>query len=395
MKLRLRRLWITTHRWIGLTVGLLFVLVGLTGSVLVFDHAIDEWLHPELLLTRGSGERVPLAEVTGRAEAAYAAAHPGEAAKAEAVGSPRVENGVWVTWFQGGTEAAPVWTMVFVDPYSGAVTGQRVWGEDPVGTIYRLHYTLLGGAWGTAAVGVAGIVLMVSVVSGVWLWWPLWKRGWRAAFAVRRGRRFQYDLHKAVGIVISPVLLVVAFTGIYMIFPGLIRPVVTLFSEETKPIEGLKSGKGDGEKSLSAEEAIATALRRFPEAKFDHLHPPKTADGAFEVGLRQPGEVQRSFGATQVWVDRHTGEVLAVRDPKRLTAADTFFAWQFPLHNGEAFGLPGRLVVFASGFAPAVLYVTGFVVWWRRRRGAKGRKRPTIAGEVADSPVEREALAKV
>lgn len=392
---RLRKLWLVVHRWLGLTAGLLMVLLGLTGSLLVFDHAIDERINPSLLLTDGTGTRTSLSDVTENAEAAFAEAHPQLPATAAAVSSPRVANGVWTAWFQTGTVEEPLWTMVFVDPYSGVVTGQRVWGENLMGIVYRLHYTLLGGDAGAVVVGIGGILLMVSVVSGVWLWWPLWMNSWRAAFVVRRGRRFLYDLHKVVGLTSSALLIVVSFTGVYMTFPEWIKPAVLLFSEETKHIEGLTSAPGEVERLITAEDAIAIAQRLFPSAKFDHFHPPQTQDGVYEIGLRQPGEVQTSFGATQVYVDCFTGSVLAIRDPKTLTAADHFFAWQFPLHNGEAFGLPGRLAVFASGFTPALLYVTGVLLWWRRRSSKRvsSDKNATDAAQQAEVQRMEEAVA--
>ena len=380
MKPRLRKLWLTVHRWIGLTAGLLFVLLGLTGSLLVFDHAIDEWLNPALLLTNGSGDRLPIGEVTRRAEAAYRAAHPEQSIAASAVSSPRVENGVWTAWFMGGTESTPEWTMVYVDPYSGEVTGQRVWGENLMGIVYRLHYTLLGGEYGAVIVGIAGMVLMISIVSGIWLWWPLWKSGWRAAFAIRRGRRFNYDLHKTLGIVGAPLLFVIAFTGVYMVFPNLINPAIDLVSERTKQTEAHSSHASQSTARVTPEEAIAIATQLFPEATFDHFHPPQTTDGTYEIGLRQPDEPQTSFGATQVMIDQYSGSVVAVRDPKKLTAGDHFVAWQFPLHNGEAFGLAGRWIVFASGLLPAVLYATGFVLWWRRtgKRASYKERAPAL-----------------
>jgi len=53
---------------------------------------------------------------------------------------------------------------------------------------------------------------------------------------------------------------------------------------------------------------------------------------------------------------------------------DTFLAWQFPLHNGEAFGLTGRIAVFVAGIIPALLYISGIFIWWKKR---KGRSRAT------------------
>jgi uncharacterized iron-regulated membrane protein len=44
-----RVLWLRVHRYIGLVVGALFVLVGLTGSILAFWQAIDEWLNADVM----------------------------------------------------------------------------------------------------------------------------------------------------------------------------------------------------------------------------------------------------------------------------------------------------------------------------------------------------------
>lgn len=367
MSVRPRQIWLTIHRWLGLTAGLLFVLLGLTGSLLVFDHALDEWLNPKLLLTEGSGARRPLREIIAAAEAAY----EGSPSRAAAVNSPRVPNGVWTVWFQGGPKEAPKFTQVLVDPFTAGVTGQRVWGKYLMTWIYRLHFQLLAGKTGATLVGLGGILLMISCGSGLYLWWPLWKHSWRAAFAVRRGSRFNYDLHKVAGAVSSSILLVIAFTGVYLVFPEWVKPLVTVFSAETPPPQ-LKPVSDPDRQPITPEEAIQIAERLFPEASFDHFHPPRP-DGVYEVAVRQPGEVQRSFGRTQVFIEPYTGEVLAVRNPQASTFADAFIAWQFPLHNGEAFGLAGRWVVFVTGLTPAILYATGFVMW-RRRRSPRNRR---------------------
>lgn len=372
MKLRLRKAWLRVHLWVGLLVGPLFMLLGLTGSLLVFDHAIDEWLDPGLLLTPYSGDRCPIRDVVAAAERSYT----GGPSRAAAVAAPRVPNGVWAVWFQGGTADVPVFTQVLVDPYTAEVKGERVWGEYPMSVVYKLHFTLLGGRAGQVVVGIAGFALLISVGSGVWLWWPLWRTGWRAAFAIRRGNRLTYDLHKLTGIVAAAFLVVVAFTGVYMTFPKTARAAVTTFLDETAEPTGLKSATGD--RSITPDQAVSIAMAQFPDATFDHLHPPQEADGVCEVALRQPGETTRSFGRTQVWIDSRTGEVLAVRNPRNDTAADAFMAWQFPLHNGEAFGLAGRWAVFATGLAPSALYVTGFMLWRRGQRArAKQREHRT------------------
>jgi uncharacterized iron-regulated membrane protein len=233
--------------------------------------------------------------------------------------------------------------------------------------VYKLHFQFFAGPSGGTLVGIAGLVMLLSVVSGVVLWWPLLKGGVRAAFAVRGGGKLTYDLHKTVGILSAALLLVIAFTGIYMEFPHAFQVGAGALAETTQPPNCKSSAQPDAER-ITADEAVALAAQRFPNARFDHLHPPEGREGVYEIAFRQPGEVQQSYGRTLVYLDQYTGEVLAFYTPRDFTAADVFFAWQFPLHNGEAFGLVGRWVVFFVGLAPTLLYVTGCLLWWRKRQ---------------------------
>ena len=68
-----RRTATLLHRWVGLTVGLLLAVVGLSGSALVFREEIDLALNPELLRVEVRDARQPLAAVVGAARAAYPA----------------------------------------------------------------------------------------------------------------------------------------------------------------------------------------------------------------------------------------------------------------------------------------------------------------------------------
>ena len=44
-----RALWLTVHKYIGLFAGAIFVLIGLTGSILAFGSEIDTWLNAGLM----------------------------------------------------------------------------------------------------------------------------------------------------------------------------------------------------------------------------------------------------------------------------------------------------------------------------------------------------------
>ncbi|MEO5955767.1 MAG: PepSY-associated TM helix domain-containing protein [Nitrospiraceae bacterium] len=82
--------------------------------------------------------------------------------------------------------------------------------------------------------------------------------------------------------------------------------------------------------------------------------------------MRQPDEPRHTSGESIMWVDQYGG-VLHVREWEAFTPGDKLVAWLFPLHNGEAFGLPGRWIVLVSGFVPIILYGAALRMWWLKR----------------------------
>ncbi|RCS41321.1 PepSY domain-containing protein [Bremerella cremea] len=362
-RVRWRNLWLRIHRWLGLVAGLLFVLMGLSGSFLVFHHAIDAWLNPDLLISEVADVSHSLDEIMAVAK------EQGETEEhvLKFADAPREASGVWTVWFQQPIQDAP-FRQVYVDPYSAQVTGKRVRGEYLTTFIYLLHMKLLAGRAGANIVGISGILLLISFVSGIYLWWPMWRHSWRAAFAIRGGSRFVFDSHKVLGLGSLPLLLVIAFSGVYMVFPSWFEAVPRLLADEKRPSSPLISQVTPGAKTISVDRAVEIAQEILPAAELNRIHFPTNEKGVYSIRLRQPGDVRQHMGNSRVWLDRYSGQVLAVRDWNEHSAVDTFFAWQFPLHNGEALGLGGRWFVFLSGVVLAILYFTGFWLWFRKKR---------------------------
>lgn len=378
--IRLRKIWLKIHLVLGLTAGFLFAFAGLTGSLLVFDHALDERLNDGLMLTRNRGEQKRLAEIVKSAEAS-----PLAAGRASGVTYPRTIDGVFTVSFRQKQEnSEPRITELFVDPVTAEVLGERERGAGVMAWIYTLHSTLFVGDVGKGILGGLAILVIVSIVTGVLLWWPLLKAGVRVAFSIRATKR-NYDLHKASGIFFTPILFLIAFTGIHLTLPWIVRPVVTSVSAETKLPQKAKADPAKLNppgKKLDADQAANIAVAAMTGCRLMSVELPVGKEDSYRVFVRQVGEVGDLRGVGRVWVDPYSGDVLATRDWNKFTLADTYFRVQLALHNGDAFGLVGRWLFCVAGLMPAVLYVTGFVMWWRKK-GAKRRKvKRVTSGEV-------------
>jgi uncharacterized iron-regulated membrane protein len=385
MRVRGRRFWLAVHRWLGLGVGGLFVLSGLTGSAIVFDHVIDAWLNPALFTRGAPGPPRPLDEILAAARAAV----PGPVSSLS-VTAPGVDYDVFVVHL--GLPAASDGEVhgvdVAVDPATARVLGRRESGRHLAAWLYTLHSSLLLGDalgvedLGSWIVGGVGLALLVSAASGLVLWWPRWRQlgeavrvRWRAS-----GKRVTFDLHRATGFWLAAVLLTLAFSGVYLIFPDAVGTLIgTLGRTQPRP-RGLASTPLPGTAPLSVDEAAARAARAVPAGVVTFVVVPVEPTGVYRVWLRRPDDVRRVYGDAIVWLDQWSGAVLHVRDRRTLPGGEAFLHWQFPLHSGEAFGRPGRLVVFGAGLTPLLLAVTGTLIWRRKRRARRSRADTSTRG---------------
>ncbi|EDZ65993.1 PepSY-associated TM helix family [Nitrosococcus oceani AFC27] len=379
-RFRWHSLWRKVHLYLALTVGFFFVLLGLTGSVNVFHWELEELSLPALETRESPKAGLPLNAVMANLHQA----HP-------------QRQGRWLL-FMPGYEREYVWAIyphpeetrdvffaplrVQLDPGSGKLVAEHFWGETLGTLIYSLHASLLTGIiWdrdmgliGFQTVTFLGLFLLISAAIGLYLWWPRTGTFLKAMRFQRQGRvtRTHFELHRLVGFYGSVILLVLAFTGFSFGYYDYLKPLVAAFSpveaKHFKDPEGLKSTPVPGTQPITIEQAVAIANQVFPNAELRWLATPEGPEGVYAIEKRQPGEANQRRPRSKVWVEQYSGEVLAVEDPNKFTAGETFFNLMWPLHNGQAFGFPGRLLWCLVGFVPLTLYITGLTLWLRKRR---------------------------
>jgi uncharacterized iron-regulated membrane protein len=374
---RARLLWLTLHRWLGLGLGLWFVLLGLSGSALVFYTDLEPWFDARLAPVP-SAQPVSIEAVVQALQAAHPQRTAGWRIELPAPGQALVTARYLRPAETAGRFFAPL--LATVDGRRGALVAERYWGATPMTWLYDLHYTLLLGDAGRQAVAVAGLLLVLSMLSGLWLWWP--RTGhWREALRFKRAaspQRRVYDLHKVAGIAMLPVLLVLGFTGAVLGWPAVSEPVIGWFS----PLGAMPRPVSSSEAALprlSADAVLARLQRAWPDAQPRWIDVPgRDPRAPYRVRLRFPGDPGDRFPSSVAWFDARTGAVLALRGPQQATAGDTFRQWMHPLHGGEGFGLAGRIVVCVGGLGPLALALTGW--WrWRHKRRAAARRRDLAA----------------
>lgn len=351
-----RRHWLLVHRWTALALGLHWLLLALTGLLLVFHREIETiWI--------GAGPAIAGPVRVGPAIAAAEAALPGRTTHVVIEDAPIRALRVFI-------EAAGAPYVVTVDAASARILSAAPvdGGTSPTGIIrfvYRLHQQLLLGRNGEILVGASGLFLLATALIGLRLGWP--KRGqWKRALWPRiAGKPWQklYALHRSVGLIVAGILVVSALSGAGMVWSTSIRGWLGLAGLTEPTPSPLKAG---GPIRLAPDAAVEAAMRVYPNASFVRLDLPAAGSADFVVQMRQPGELRAIFGTTSVSVDGRDGRVLWQRDPRRALPGDVALDALFALHNGEWLGIPGRMLVAVAGLLLLLSVGFGFALWLRR-----------------------------
>lgn len=370
-----RTAWLKIHLYLALGGGFLFVLLGLSGSFSVYREELDELLNPRLIIDEPKGEYLPL----DRIMAAVRAAHP-DRYGTWILEMPRSRHGTITAWYEKPYETvgefyAPL--MVSVNPYTAEVVANRFWGRTAATWIYDLHTQLHFGLFGWNAVGILGLLLIVSASTGLYLWWPGLNRLHRT-FAIRHDAglaRLAFDLHRTLGLFSAMILLLLAFTGFHLAYPKLLETILGA-SDMGHGDEGpeILSTAAPNDRPVSLAEAVLVARGLFPHAEVRRVATPAGENGTYRINLRRSGDANIKHPATSVWVDRWSGQIRDVRNPAAFTGGQAFISRIWPWHTGEAFGTMGRFLWFCVGLMPLVLYATGLLHWLHRRGSIKDRE---------------------
>ena len=373
---RLRRLWLDVHLWIG--AGLLVALMPLavTGSILVWHDQIDHALYASRYATSGPTASLPAAAYAEAAQAAF-----GDRATLTQVRLPQKAGDpvVAVGRLKGPTGAGgrPRTLNAWIDPPTGKVLGTGEIAKQATQVMHRVHGSLLIPNIGRKVVGWLGWAMLVSSATGLWLWWPR-HGGFLKGLRWHRGASTLFNLHHIIGFWVCLPLAVLSLTGVYISFP---QTSHALFGAPPPPQRG-----GPGrfappiQARLSLAEAVGIAQAEMPGAAVADINvPAKSNEPVWRIGLKAPGAERPKT----VQVVDATGAVKPARRGEGEGGGgggpDPTSRLMRQVHDGHDMGIVWQLVITLAGAAPAVLGVTGVVMWLRRR----ARKRAVIRGAAA------------
>jgi len=381
------------HLWLGLISGVFLFLIGLTGSVAVFAEEIDWLVIPPLRVQPTPIEsRVDADVLMTQLHTRYPQARVSSLTLSQRPSFAHTAN-VKVPQPDGRRRSA----VVFLDPATGEIRGERRPTGGYTASVYQFirqsHVRLLMGFWGRVFVGVFGVTLSLSCITGIWIY-----RGWiKKLFQLKlqggwRSRKPWAELHKFIGVWSLIFNLLIGLTGAVLGLENLTNKLsqtwfapaksVSKKTPEPKPTT-LPTPEGE---PLGVSALLAHAHRAFPDLKVRTISFP--ANAANPVVLR--GGVPNILvadshvrSANSIALNSITGETERIVDGRKTNFWRRVY-WSFdPLHFGYFGGMLTKIIWFILGLTPGTLAITGAVMWWRRRSRAS---RPTTPDSRTTAP---------
>ncbi|UJX27543.1 PepSY domain-containing protein (plasmid) [Pseudoalteromonas sp. CF6-2] len=370
-----RKLHRRIHKWLGLSLGLLFCVIALTGSLLVFYDELDQSLnisHSKLQSNASPNFSNALNTLRKQYPDKLGSWRFEVTANAELIPAryynpPETQH----------LEFAPL--MVWLSRDGNTILRHDYWGQYLMTWLYNLHFTLLLGNTGTWLLGYAGLAILYLLFSGLFAWWP--KRGqWQRQIKFKKrpspiGRL--YDWHKLLGLIFIIPLVILSVTGVMLALP---KESTAILIKITGPIDTAEApvnpyGTDADNTIIEPNTALSLALNTLPNSRGAWIETPATNGNPFyyRVRVQTKGDPSRRFPHSYVYIDGHTGEISEVFDYQKQGTSTTILNWLHPIHDGSFLNLTGRITWLFSGLAVGVLFILGAMRWFIRNQH-KGKK---------------------
>jgi len=366
------------HLWLGLVSGLIVFIVAITGCLFSFQKEISDAIyHKTIFITPPKhAQTLPLSVLQQNAQVVLTAQRP-----INYITAHKDESKAWEFMaYKTNEKAITYWgaveyyTSVFINPYTGDVTGVRNYKNDFFYIIKYLHWSLLlGTQYGQPIVGWSTLIFVVLLISGLVLWWPKkWNRAekqkaftikWKAKF-----KRLNYDLHNVPGFYSLLIALILALTGLVWSFKWFygLTYVVANGSAKLPDFKNVQSDTTARYSASANDIAFSFAKNNMTDAKRIGISVPETKSDVISIYGYPYNEVY--YGFEQMQFDRYSGKLLNARKHKEKNGGEKFLEMNYDIHVGAIGGITGKIIAFIASLIAASLPVTGFIIWLGKKR---------------------------
>lgn len=343
------------HSYLGLFVGIIIIIVALSGCVYSFQKEIRLLLYPKLLEVKVPlhTRQLSVASLLQLAEKAYPESNVRE-----------------IVLFNAAHKSVKVYTqdhhLLYLNPYSGQVLGIKNSKKDPFLLAWSLHTQLGMGKFGSQLVAYATLSCIPLIITGIWLWRPRIGVRWRKHFLLPtqgKWKLINFQWHRIGGFYASLFLFFICLTGLMMSFPALEEGLYKLFGS-TRAVRTTPTIMGIPTSSTALEKSITYCQSHFPNYKELQVFFPNSRYAGYML-IAKYGD---RFGSRELlYFHPESGQLLQHHPSTNQALGDRLKAMNYRVHSGQLGGLVGQILAFLTSLFTVYLVISGAIMWYQRR----------------------------
>lgn len=355
----MRRRLLSLHRWLGLCSGILLLLVGLSGSALVYRKSLERWLSPALYTIAQTGPRLSLDSLY---DIVYTRSGGNFTSCSFDMPSTQEEVIEFTLSFPARNHHSGSRYIVDLDPYTGRVLREGYCDDPSISLTHWLMYfhdSFHFGQVGLLVVAVAAMIMFLSIITGLFIHGKniINVMTFRIPLMRQRGTHLYRAIHVYVGVWTLLFTIPVFFTGFWMVRSAL-SPSGWKLDEPRKAIHI----------TASLDSCLMTSGKLLSGFIPDYVSIPARESDPIRIDGNMAGSSKLMLGdASFVSFHAMTGNAVGTLDIRTIPFPENLVATFWPLHAGNYGGNGIRMVYVVGGLMPGVLAISGFILWWKRR----------------------------
>ena len=345
------------HHWCGLIVGIFLLVMSISGSLLVFSDEIEVAYESNWIAVNNPSGSFFYDTSFSHIQKLY----PGW--EIRLYEQPGI-NEALVYDLRKGTAMK----KIFVHPVDGSILHVSDKVQNQLHRILlSLHYTLFAGTAGKVIVFFIGILFLVSLITGIYIYRKAIIRVifFRVRINKKSGRSLSSSLHRVIGVWTLIFNLLIVITGLFIS-----SNIALAALKKVTPAKSNTAGI-----TTSIDKIKNEINRQYPSFKIHLIRVSPNSNtvqlsGNFEDDPFYYGKYYNRF-----YFDGTNGQF---QKKEWLREQGVFKKWQSmitPLHFGNYGGLFLKLLYCLFGLMPGLLSITGFIIWKKRKKDFNNSKK--------------------
>ena len=392
---RVRKLFNDIHLWLGLSSGLIVIVVCFSGTVYVFNTELTEWAAPHLYKVKNfeGKQRIPADSFISNIQLT-------SGGKVTSVSIPEDLQRTYQFNVKKEGDKSRGGIGYFVNPYTGEITGtskEKTATKEFMGTMFSLHRWLLldkieqpifksitNRELGSMISGWATIIFTLGCITGMIIWFPQTIKSWKQGLKIKWNagwKRINHDLHNSLAFYALFFLLLMGLTGPQWSFDwyrtGMQKTLGTYKSKDApkeKPIQSTLPANGLNSAGLSIADYIKIADKTFAYKGNYSISLPADSASATVIAKTKTGFFAPA-AADRLTVDQYNGNVLKKDIFKEKPFNERIAGSIKAIHVGNVYGSFTKLIYFLACLIATTLPITGTMIWLNKMK-KKGKEKP-------------------